>query len=131
MKKSRSYGCLKKFTAGLFLFFTFIYVYVSYMTYAKYRSVYIDYVADRYMPAQKHLTGLWPKDLSNLHKFFATDTRRSHHGVSRFHQKYFHTLEITKSDDVSCHFNLHLKGFWGIWPSPLGLEKCESIVRKE
>ena len=125
MKKSRSYGCWGKAVVGIFLFFAVVYVYLSYMTYAKHRSNYLYYVADEYMPAQKRLTGGWPKDLGGL------PTDASSRGVSRFHQNCFKAFEITKSDDVSCHFNLYIKGFWGFWPSTIGLEKCKSVIRKE
>ena len=131
MKKPKSYGCWGKTVVGIFLFFALIYVYVSYMTYAKHRSIYLYYVADRYMPTQKRLTGRWPKDLSGLPNFFVSDAGGSGRGVSRFHQNFFKACEITRSDDVSCHFNLYIKGFWGFWPSPVGLEKCESVIRKK
>jgi hypothetical protein len=87
---------------------------------------YTTYVAGRYMPAQRRLTGKWPKDLEKLSHYVKAEkdysrTNESLNSVLEFHRNSFERFEAVRGDRKSCTYRLYLKGF---------TVKCESVVNK-
>ena len=101
------FGCVTSFL----LFLVVVFVYTDYMGYAKRKMVYTHSVW-RYLAQEKRKNGKWPTDL------------RVFSQRSSFHRQNYQSMEIVQSDDKSCRFRLHLRGFWGFYPS-------RSVVEEE
>ncbi len=116
----RGIGCVSTFL--LFLFF--IFANLSYLSYALTLPSYMSHVS-QFMVQQKRTSGKWPANLDR----FSQPFRSSRSAALVFHRGYFQRMEILQSDDKRCRFRLHLRGFWGFYPSRSIVEEDEAIIR--
>ncbi len=97
MRKSPFLMRLRPYLCML-LFLACVYFLVDVPSHGNHKNAYGVYVARHYMPVQRKLSGKWPTSLNGV--------------TSEFHRNYFRSLEIVKSDDKSCHYVLHLRGYY-------------------